>query len=121
MRIDLLDRHVQRQDHERQEVVGQAGDDRERAGEDVRAGIEEADVLERAQDHAVVGQDLLPGQRPDDERREEGQDDEQQQDVLEPTAAVGDRPRDRVAEHERGEGHDDGVDRAIGRTAAGRC
>ena len=38
VRVDLLERDVQRQDHERQEVVGQPADDGERRGQNVAAG-----------------------------------------------------------------------------------
>ena len=52
-------------------------------------------------DDAVVGEDRLPGERPDQVRDEERRDDEEQQEVLPAAAAEGDPVRERVADQER--------------------
>ena len=79
----------------------------------VPARADEVEVLERVDDEAVVGEDRLPGERPDQVRDEERRHDDQQQQVLPPAAAERDPVRDRVAEDEREQRRDAGVlDRA---------
>ena len=103
--VDLLERHVQRQRHEGQEVVGDARDDRRPRGQQAAVVGDEPDVLRAVQDPPVVGEDRLPGDGPDDVAREERQDDEQQQDVLPAPGLEGDevrqRERDDQAQHGR--------------------
>ena len=65
------------------------------------ARAEDVERLERVHDEAVVGEDRLPGERPDQVGDEEGRDDDQQQQVLPAAAAERDPVRDRVADHER--------------------
>ena len=62
-------------------------------------------VLERAEEDPVVGQDDLPGDRAEQEAREERRDDQEQQQVLVAAAAERDRVGEREAE---GEGEDRG-------------
>ena len=58
-------------------------------------------VLQRVDDEAVVGEDRLPGEGPDQVRDEEGRDEEEQEQVLPAAAAEGDPVCDRVADDER--------------------
>ena len=96
--VDLLQAHVERQGHEGQEVVGDAGDDRERAREQTAVGIEEMQRAERLDDEPVVRQDDLPGEGPDQVRDEEGGDDQEQQQVLPPPPSKRDPVRERIAD-----------------------
>ena len=81
--VDLLERDVERQRHERQEVVGDPGDDRERRREHPEASSgRRPSVLERPEDDAVSAEDDLPRDRAEQEAREERRDDEEQQQVL---------------------------------------
>ena len=107
--VDLLQRDVQRQRHEGEEVVGDPGDDRSRCCEQPAARAENVQMLERVNDEAVVREDGLPGQGSDQIRDEERRDDEQQQEVLPPAAAERDPVRDRVAQQEREQRRDSRV------------
>ena len=74
-----------------------------------RAGVHprrHVQMLERVNDEPVVGEDGLPGERPDQVRDEERRHDEEQQEVLPPTAAERDPVRDGIAQHERKNGRD---------------
>ena len=85
--VDLLERHVERQRHEGQEVVGDPRDDGDRGGEQPAVLAEDADRLEHVDDDALVGEDRLPGERPDQVGDEEGRDDEEEEQVLPAPAA----------------------------------
>jgi len=65
--------------------------------------------LERVHDEAVVGEDRLPRERPDQVGDEERRHDEQQQQVLPPAAAECDPVGHRVAQDEREQRRDPGV------------
>ena len=80
---------------------------------------EHAQRPERVRDEAAVGEDRLPGERPDQVRDEERRDDQQQQQVLPAPAAEGDEVRERVADEERDHGRDARRTRASARTARG--
>ena len=62
--VDLLEGDVDRQRHEGQEVVGDPGDDGERGREEAAVGAEDVEVAEDADDGALVGEDVEPGERP---------------------------------------------------------
>jgi hypothetical protein len=108
--VDLLQRDVQRQRHEGQEVVGDPRHHGRRGGEQAPVVAEHVQVAQRLHDETLVGQDVLPGQRADQIRDEERRDDRQQQQVLPASAAECDPVRQRVADHEREHGRDPGVD-----------
>ncbi len=71
--------------------------------------VDDAQVLQRAEHEALVGEDELPADGADDEAREERHDHEQQQDVLEAPAPEGDGVGHRVADEHREHGHDEAV------------
>ena len=80
--VDLLEGDVQRQDHERQELVGQPGHDRERRADDAEVGGDEAErVTDERQEDPLVAEDDPPRDGPDEEAREERGDDEEQQEA----------------------------------------
>ena len=102
--VDLLERDVQRQGHEGQEVVGDARDHGRRRREQASTAPEHAEQVNRAQgadDETVVGEDRLPGERPDQIRDKERRDDEEEQQVLPAPAAKRDPVRNRIADQER--------------------
>ena len=98
--VDLLERDVQRQCHERQEVVGDACDNGRRGREEPPARPEHVETLERIHDEPVVREDRLPGERPDQIGDEERRDDEKQQEVLPPSAAKGDPVGDGITDQQ---------------------
>ncbi len=103
--VHALERRVQRERHERQEVVGDAGDHGARRREQPPVVAEQAQRLHRVDDPAVVGEDRLPGHGPHDEAREERQDDQQQHEVAPAPRLerheVGEREGDDQAQHRR--------------------
>ena len=99
-RVDLLEADVDRERHEGQEVVGDPRDDRGRRREEPPVRGDEVQVAEDRDDEAVILQDRLPGERPDEVRDEERRDDEQEQQVLPAPAAEGDPVREGVADEE---------------------
>jgi hypothetical protein len=66
-------------------------------------------VLQRADDESVVGENRLPGKRPNEIRHEERRDDEQQQQVLPAAAPERDPVCDGITEHEGEQRRDPGV------------
>ena len=104
--VEALQVGVDRQDHERKEVVGEPGDHR-------GGGVEHAAVLghdpDRAQelDHrTLVEQDRLPREGADQVGGEERRDHRQQQHPAPPAGAERDRVRERVGDQQRqGRGH----------------
>ena len=107
--VDLLEAHVDRQDHERQEVVREPAEHGHRGVEQPAARLHQVQMLQQPDGRAAVVEDRLPGERADEERREEGQDDQAEQQVLEPAAPEGDDVGERVAERERHQRRGDGV------------
>ena len=67
---------------------------------------EEVPALQGSEHDPVVGQDELPGKRPDHERHEEGQQEEEQERRLVPSAMKGDPIGQRIASRERDPGGD---------------
>ena len=63
--VDPLQRGVERQDHERQEVVGDACHHRERRVEQAAVLAQDPDRLQRVDHEPGVGQDRLPRERAD--------------------------------------------------------
>ena len=118
-RVDLLERDVQRQRHEREEVVRQPGDDGDRRREQPAALLDDPDGAQDVEDEAAVGEDRLPGERPDQVRDEERRDDREQEEVLPAAAAEGDPVDERVADDERDRRRQPGVDAASGSGARG--
>ena len=104
--VDLLERDVDRQDRERQVVVGDPGDDGRRGGEQPAVVGQQPDRPQHADDRPVVGEDRLPRDRPDQVGDEERRDDEDEEDVLPLPRPEGDPVRERVAERERQHGRD---------------
>ncbi len=94
--VDLLERHVDRQGHERQEVVRDPRHDRDRRRQHPELGRQDAQILQRPEQDAVIAEDDLPALRPEQEAREERRDDEEQEDVLVAAAAERDRVGERV-------------------------
>ena len=119
LRVDLLERDVERQHHERQEVVGDAGDDGDRRVEQPELGRHEVQLLERPEDGSRVVEQDLPADRPDQEAREERRDDQEQQEALVAAAAEGDRVGDREADQERQQRRDPAVDQRVAPAASG--
>ena len=116
--VDLLERHVERQDHERQEVVGDPGDLGDgRAQEAERARQDPQRVLQRPEDRALVTQQDLPADRADQEAGEERRDDEEQDQVLVAAAPerdrVGDREPDEQAQDRRDPAVEDRVEELL--------
>ena len=105
-RVDLLERDVERQRHEGEEVVGDAGDDRERRREQPAVLAEHVDVSQEADDRAFVGEDVQPRERPDEVRDEERRDDEEQEEVPPRPGAERDPVHERVREEEAGNRRD---------------
>ena len=105
-RVDLLERDVERQRHEGQEVVGDARDDRERRREQALAVVEDVDVLQEADDWALVREDVQPRERPDQVRDEERRDDREQEQVPPRARAERDPVHERVREQQRDDGRD---------------
>ena len=99
--VDPLQARVERQDHERQVVVGDARHHGHRGVEQAAVLRDEPDRLERVHHEARVRQDRLPRQRADQVRDEERHDHEQQQRVPVAAAAERDHVRERVADQER--------------------
>jgi hypothetical protein len=108
--VDLLQRHVQRQRHERQEVVGDAGDHGRARGQQPPVRAEDADVAQPGDHPAVVGQDQLPGDRPQHVGHEERQDHQQQHQALEAPGLERDEVRQREPDHQAQHGGDAGVE-----------
>ena len=100
--VDPLERGVERQDHERQEVVGDAGDH----GTVVSSRRPSSDtmptVFRRVTTKPGVGQDRLPRERPDQVGHEERRDHGQEQRVAPPPATEGDDVGERIADQEGG-------------------
>ncbi len=124
-RVDPVEARVQRQDHERQEVVGEAGDHRAARGEDVAAGCQ-ADRLQHVRHRAFVGEDRLPGDGPDQVGGEERRDDREQQRVSPSPGLERDHVGERVGDHQREQrrrpGVEEGADElGVVRTTALRC
>ncbi len=107
--VEPLEAGVERQHHERQEVVGEAGDHRRAGGEDVAAGGQ-ADRLQHAHHRAVVGEDRLPGEGPDQVGGEERGHHREQHRVAPAPRLEGDRVGQRVAERQRERGREPRVD-----------
>src|SRR5829696_1622846 len=99
-RVDPLQRGVERQDHERQEVVGDAQHHRVGGVEQAPVVAEDADGLERAHHEPVVAQDRLPGQRADQVGDEERDDHRQQHRVAPAPATERDHVGERVPDDE---------------------
>ena len=99
--VDPLQARVERQDHERQVVVGDARHHGERRVEQAAVLGQEPDRLEDAHHEARVRQDRLPGQRADQVRDEERHDHREQHRVPVAAAAERDDVRERVADQER--------------------
>ncbi len=108
--VDLLERDVDRQGHERQEVIGDARDHRGRRRQDAELGRQEAQVLERPEQDPVVAEDDLPALGAQQEAREERRDDQEQQEVLVAAAAERDRVRERVGDQETDHGRRGAID-----------
>ena len=112
--VDLLQRHVERQDHERQEVVGDARDHGRARGQQPPVVAHQPDFAHALDHPAAVGQDQLPGHRPQHVGREERQDDQQQDQVLVAAGLerreVGEREADDQAQHGRRRGVADRAD-----------
>ena len=98
--VDLLQRDVQRQRHEGQEVVGDARDHRRARGQQPPLVADHPDALQRVHDEPVVGQDQLPAHRPQHVADEERQDDQQQHQVPVPARLERDEVRQRERDHE---------------------
>src|SRR6266567_3522356 len=62
---------------------------------------ENSDVAQDADHHALIGEDRLPRERPDQVGDEEGSDDEEQEQVLPASAAKRDPVGERIAEEKR--------------------
>src|SRR5207248_10610925 len=107
---NLLQSNVQRERHEGQEVVGDARDDRGAGRQDAAAGGNEMDVGEQPDDEPVIGEDRLPGQRADEIGDEERRDDAQEQQVLPAATPERDPVRHGIADNERDQGGQAGVD-----------
>ncbi len=104
--VDLLDRNVERQHHERQELVRQAGHDSQRRVDDREVVRDQVERVQRPDDRPRVREDDPPRDRPDQEVGEERGDDEEQQDRLVAPAAEGDAVGEGIADQERQErGH----------------
>ena len=111
--VDLLERHVQRQDHEGQEVVGDARDHGRARGQQPPVLAHQPDVAQALDHPAGVGEDQLPRHRPQHIGREERQDDQQQDQVLVATGLEGGEVREREADDQAQHGRRRGVaDRA---------
>ncbi len=108
-RVDPLQARVERQDHEGQEVVGDAHHDRHGRVEQAPVLTQDADRLERVHHEAVVLEDRLPRQRADQVGDEERHDHRQQQRVAPLAAAEGDHVRERVADQQREDRRQPGV------------
>ena len=105
--VEPLEIGVDRQDHEREEVVGEPGDHRPGRVEDPAGVAEQADAAQGLDQRALVGEDRLPGERPDQVGGEEGGDDGEQDQALPAPGAEGDRVCERVGDREsqhRGDG-----------------
>ena len=108
-RVDPLQRGVDRQDHERQEVVGDPDDHGRRGVDDVVLRTHQVQELQRGDHPALVGQDLLPGDGPQQEADEERRDHQHQQQVAPPPGLERDRVGQRVGDGERQHGGDERV------------
>ena len=95
--VHALDRRVQRQDHERQEAVGEAEDHREVRVEELVV-VAEAERSEQRVQQPVALQDHQPAVGADQVAREERDDHEHEVHVAEPSAEAGDPIREREAE-----------------------
>ena len=73
--VDLLERDVERQRHEGEEVVGDAREDGERRREQPAVRAEDVEVAQQADDRSLVRQDVQPGERAHEVRDEERRDD----------------------------------------------
>ena len=62
-RVDLLERDVDRQRHEGEEVVGDPRDDGEGRVEEALVRSEDMDVPQETDDRPLVGEDVEPGER----------------------------------------------------------
>src|SRR6266508_1014464 len=98
--VDLLERDVERKGHERQEVVGDARNDRDGGREEPSVVPEDAHVAQEADDGPLIREDRLPGERPNQVRDEERRNDEKQQEVLPPAATERDPVDEWVADQE---------------------
>ena len=105
--VQPLQGREDRQHHERQEVVGQAADHRERRRRQPGVRRQQVQAVQGRHDEGVVGQDLLPRDGAQDEAGEERRDDQHEQHALQELAAPGahrDDVRHRVADDQRGDG-----------------
>ncbi len=106
--VDALQRGVERQDHERQEVVRQTAHDRERCGEDPVPGgpaepagdVQDVQRVEDADDRPGVREDRLPGEGADQEAGEERRDHQDHDQVPPAAGAERDQIGQRIAQHQ---------------------
>ena len=103
--VDPVERDEERESREREVVVRDARDDCSRCREDLEPVRQQPEVLERAEDHAVVGEEETPLHRSDDERNEEGREDQEQERGLPAARVERDPVRHRVGDEERDHGH----------------
>ena len=109
-RVHLLERDVDRQRHEGQEVVGDPGEHRERRRQQPAVGREDVDVAQDPDDRPLVGKDVEPRERPHEIGDEERRDDDEQEEVPPRPGAEGDPVDERVREDEACDRRDPRVD-----------
>jgi hypothetical protein len=76
--VQLLQHHVEGQHVIGEGIIDEAADDRPLGRENPAALRQDAELLQRAENEPLIGQNELPGQHADDEGDEEGQHDEEQ-------------------------------------------
>ena len=114
VRGDPLEAHVDRQEGEGQEVVDEPPDDRRRRVEDLAVGgevqrVEHADQVQRLgepEHRTVVGEQRLPGDRPQQEAGEERHHHQPEQQVAPATHLEGDEVGQRVRQQDAHDGGD---------------
>ncbi len=111
--VQPLEAGVDRQHHEREEVVGEPGDHRPVGVQEASVVAQQAEAAKRLDRRALIGEDRLPGERPDQVGGEEGRDHREQQQPLPAPDPEGDRVGKRVGDRQR----EDGGDGAVGERA----
>ena len=109
--VHLLQGDIYRQRHERQEVVGDAGNHCPARREKAPIGGQDADDLQSLDHWPTVGEDYLPCECPEQKRNEEGHQHEDQEDVLVPPTAERDPVGKRICDQQCEEGRRPGVEK----------
>ena len=119
--VDLFETHVDRQNHERQKVVGEAADDRRRGVQQL-AVVHDVQPLEHTREvkrahhtghRTLVGEDVAPGEGSNEIRREERNHDQTEQDVSVLATPKSNDVRERITDGDR----EDRRNTRIGETA----